>query len=182
MNGRELRRLAPSVLCACLFSFPACTHNIHVTPTASASLTGTIDQTLRVEVPLLALEGPDRMPGIALLEWPAADLREAIIEYARQRATFLAVDDDQGALTLTVKGWLWMRSRDAYRYTVQLESDLGPTGKAPIKSYVVRKEAVGSWARWNTAADRDPIAAAVQAALDDLFTRIEEDAALYRKR
>lgn len=122
------------------------------------------------------------MPGIALLEWPAADLREAIVDYARQRATFLAVEDDKGALTLTVKGWLWVRSRDAYHYILQLESDLGPTGKAPIKSYVVRKEAVGSWIRWNTAADRDPIAAAVQAALDDLFTQIEKDAALYRKR
>jgi hypothetical protein len=91
-------------------------------------------------------------------------------------------DDDQGALTLTVKAWLWLRSREAYRYIVHLESDLGPTKKSPVKSYVVDKETVGSRFRWNTASDQDPIAAAVQAALDDLFTQIEEDAGLYRKR
>jgi hypothetical protein len=163
-------------------SFEACTHNIHVTPTAPTSLTGTIDQTARIEVPLLALEGPDRMPGIALLQWPTADLRQAIVQYAQQRGTFRSIEEDQGSLTLTVKGWLWVRSRDAYRYTVQLESDLGPTGSPPVKSYVVRKEAVGSRIRWVTATDQDPISAAVQAALDDLFMQIEEDAALYRKR
>jgi hypothetical protein len=145
-------------------------------------LTHTIDQTLRVEVPLLALQGPDRMPGIALLEWPAADLRQAILDYARKRGTFIVADDNQGALTLSVKSWLWVRSREAYRYIVHFESDLGPTGKPPVKSYVVQKESVGSRIRWVTASDQDPIASAVQAALDDLFTQIEEDAALYRKR
>ena len=122
------------------------------------------------------------MPGVAMLDWPASDLRQATIEYARQRGTFRTVADDQGALTLTVRAWLWVRSREAYRYTVHLESDLGPTGKPPIKSYVVQKEMAGRRIRWVTASDQDPIAAAVQLALDDLFLQIEEDAALYGKR
>ena len=155
---------------------------LHVTPVASAAPSAAIDQTLRVAVPLLALQGPDRMPDIALLEWPATDLRRAIVEYARQRGTFRAAAEDQGYLTLSIKAWLWVRSREAYRYTVHLESELGPTGKPPVKSYVVQKEAVGSRARWVTASDQDPIGAAVQAALDDLFMQIEEDAALYGKK
>ncbi len=122
------------------------------------------------------------MPGIAMLEWPAADLRRAIVEYARQRGTFRTVGEDQGSLTLTIKGWLWVRSREDYRYIVHLESELGPTGKQPVKSYVAQKEAVGSRVRWVTASDQDPIGAAVQAALDDLFMQIEEDAALYGKK
>jgi hypothetical protein len=183
VNARKSRPLALSLLCVwVLAALEGCTHEIHVTPAAPASLTGTIDQTLRVEVPFLHLQGADRMPGIALLEWPAADLRQAIIDYTRQRGTFLVADGDQGALTLTVKAWLWLRSREAYRYIVRLESDLGPTKKSPIKSYVVEKETVGSRIRWNTASDQDPIAAAVQAALDDVFAQIEEDAALFRKR
>jgi hypothetical protein len=143
-------------------------------------MTGTITQTVRVDVPLLALEGPDRMPGIALLEWPAADLRQAIVDYARQRGSFMVADD--GALTLRVKGWLWVRSRDVYRYTLHLESDLGPTGKSAVKSYVAEKQTAGSRIRWDTASDQEPIAAAVQGALDDLFMQIEADSVLYRKR
>ena len=183
MNVRQSRHLASSLLCAsCLLSFVACTHKIHVSPVASATQSAVIDQTLRVAVPLLAVQGPDRMPGIALLEWPAADLRRAIVEYARQRGTFRAVGEDQSSLTLSIKGWLWVRSREAYRYTVHLESELGPTGKPPVKSYVVQNEAVGSHVRWVTASDQDPIGTAVQAALDDLFMQIEEDAALFRKK
>jgi hypothetical protein len=121
------------------------------------------------------------MPGIALLDWPAADLRRAIVEYARQRGTFRTAGDEQGSLTLIVKAWLWVRSREAYRYIIHLESDLGPTGKSPVKSYVVEKETVGSRVRSVTSSDEGPITAAVQSALDDLFLQIEEDAALYRK-
>jgi hypothetical protein len=175
--------LALTLLCAgCILLLQACVHSIHVTPVAGVSLTHAIDQTLRVDVPFLALQGPDRMPGIALLQWPAADLRNAIIEYAKQRGTFLGAGDDEGALTLVVRAWLFLRSREAYRYTVHLEADLGPTGKSPTKSYVVQKETVGSRVRWVTASDQEPIAAAVQAALDDLFAQIEEDAALYGRR
>lgn len=181
MNGQQSRRRAPTVLCTwCLLTLEACTHNIHVTPVASTA-SAAIDQTLRVAVPLLALQGPDRMPDIALLKWPAADLRRAIVEYARQRGTFRAAGEDQGSLTLSIRAWLWVRSREAYRYTVHLESALGPAGKPPVKSYIVQKEAVGSRIRWVTASDQDPIGAAVQAALDDLFMQIEDDAALYGK-
>ena len=183
MNAPRRSHLALTLVCAgCIFVLEACVHNIHVTPVAEGSLTRTIDQTVRVEVPFLALQGPDRMPGIALLQWPASDLRNAIVEYAKQRGTFLGAGEDQGALTLAVKAWLWVRSREAYRYIVHLESDLGPTGKSPTKSYVVQKESVGSRVRWVTASDQEPIAAAVQAALDDLFMQIEEDAALYARR
>jgi len=183
VKARESTHPALHLLGLCLLAaLAACTHYIHVTPEAPASLAGTIDQTLRVDVPFLAIQGADRMPGIALMEWPAADLRRAIIDYTRQRGTFLVADDDQGALTLTVKAWLWLRSRDVYRYIVHLESDLGPTNKSPVKSYVVEKETAGEKRRWNTASDQDPITAAVKAALDDLFSQIEEDAALYRKR
>jgi len=61
-----------------------------------------------------------------------------------------------------------------------LETDIGPADRPPVKSYVVQKEAVGSSVRWVTASDQDPIAQIVQAALDDLFTQIEADRALYR--
>jgi hypothetical protein len=121
------------------------------------------------------------MPGIAMLDWPAKDLRAAAIDYIRQRQTFTTVSDEQGALTLTIKAWLWMRSPAEYRYTIRFESELGPSGKPPIKTYLVQKEAVGSRVRWTTASDRGPIAEAVQAALDDLLLQIEEDSALYGK-
>ncbi len=183
MTRRQRSHLALSLFCTCVFLFlEACTHNIHVTPAPSAQSAAIIDQTLQVEVPLLTLQGPDRMPGIALLEWPAADLRQAIVEYARQRGTFPAVGDDHGTLTLTVKAWLWLRSREAYRYILHLESDLGPTGQSAVKSYIVEKETVGSRVRWTTSSDQHPIGAAVQATLDELFVQIEKDAALYVKR
>ena len=121
------------------------------------------------------------MPGIALFEWPAQDLRSAAIDYIQSRQTFAAVGDKPADLTLTVKSWLTMRSRGNYRYSLRLESDLGPPEEPPIKSYVVEKETVGSRVRWITASDQTPIAEAVQAALDDLLTQIEADHLMYRK-
>jgi len=120
------------------------------------------------------------MPGIALLEWPAQDLRSAAIDYIQSRQTFASVGDKQGDLTLTMKAWLTMRSRGNYRYILRLESALGPSEKPPIKSYLVEKEAIGSSVRWITASDQTPIAETVQAALDDLLTQIEADHLLYR--
>lgn len=158
-----------------------CMHTIHVSPSPSGVSSAPIEQSLRVEVPFLALEGADHMPEIALLEWPVRDFRVALINYIQQRHTFNAVSRDEGSLTLKVKAWLWLRSRGVYRYIVHLESELGPTGQAPIKSYVVEKEAAGSSIRWATASDQDPIAEAVQAALDDLLMQIEQDAAMYGK-
>ena len=122
------------------------------------------------------------MPGIALFEWPVKDLRAAAIDYIQQRRTFASVSNEHGAFTLTIRAWLRMQSRGEYHYILRLESDLGLTGKPPMKSYMVKKEAVGSQVRWVTASDQDPIAEAVQAALDDLLLQIEEDGALYGKK
>jgi len=121
------------------------------------------------------------MPGIALFEWPAQDLRSAAIDYIQSRQTFTSVGDRPADLTLTVKAWLTMRSHGNYRYSLRLESDLGPSEKPPIKSYLVEKETVGSRVRWITASDQTPVAEAVQAALDDLLSQIEADHLLYRK-
>ena len=121
------------------------------------------------------------MPGIALFEWPTQDLRSAAIDYIQSRQTFTSVGDRPADLTLTVKAWLTMRSHGNYRYSLRLESDLGPSEKPPIKSYLVEKETVGSRVRWITASDQTPVAEAVQAALDDLLSQIEADHLLYRK-
>ena len=119
------------------------------------------------------------MPGIALFEWPAQDLRSAVIDYIQSRQTFASASDRPADLTMTVKAWLRLRSGDRYQYRLRLETTLGPSGKPPIKSYLVEKEAVGSEIRWSTASDQAPIAEAVQAALDDLLTQIEADRLLY---
>ena len=121
------------------------------------------------------------MPGIALLEWPAQDLRTAAIDYIQSRRSFASVSDNPADLTLTVKAWLTMRSHDKYHYRVRLESVLGSSEKSAIKSYLVEKETAGSSVRWVTASDQTPIAEAVQASLDDLLTQIEADHLLYRK-
>jgi hypothetical protein len=131
-------------------------------------------------VPFLALEGADHMPGITLLDWPAQDLRSATINYIQSRQLFASVSDKPADLSLTIKAWLTMRSRGNYRYSLRLESALSPSGKLPIKSYLVEKEAIGSSVRWITASDQTPIAEAVQAALDDLLLQIEADHLLYR--
>jgi hypothetical protein len=137
-------------------------------------------QSLQVIVPFLALKGADHMPGIALLEWPAQDLRTAAIGYIQARHTFASVGDKPADLTLTVKAWLTMRSRSNYHYSLRLESALGNSEQPPIKSYLVEKETVGSRVRWNTASDQNPISEAVQAALDDLLSQIEADHLLYQ--
>ena len=121
------------------------------------------------------------MPGITLFKWPKEDLRDATIDYIQQRHTFASVSHEQGTLAMAIRARLSMRSRGEYRYLLRMESDIGPTGKPPIKSYRVEKEAVGSRVRWVTASDQDPIAEAVQATLDDLLLQIEEDHGLYGK-
>jgi len=120
------------------------------------------------------------MPGITLLDWPAQDLRSATINYIQSRQLFASVSDKPADLSLTIKAWLTMRSRGNYRYSLRLESALSPSGKLPIKSYLVEKEAIGSSVRWITASDQTPISEAVQAALDDLLLQIEADHLLYR--
>lgn len=158
-----------------------CVHKIHVTPSPPLTAEKPIAESVQVLVPFLALEGADHMPGIGLLEWPAKDLQAAAIDYLQRRQTFSSVGDGPGSLTLTIKAWLTMRSRGAYVYKLRLESDLGPTGKPAIKSYLVEKEAIGSAVRWVTASDENPIRQAVQAALDDLAQQIEAEALPSRK-
>jgi hypothetical protein len=169
-------------LVVCLHVTAGCAHTIHVTPVPRTASSSPIDHSLHVKVPLLALEGADHMPGILMLDWPAKDLRRAVMDYGRQRRTFIEVNEHQGEFTLSVQAWLWLRSREAYHYIVHLESELGPAGQPPIKSYVVQKETVGSRIRWVTASDQGPISEVVKAALDELFDQIEQDAALYRHK
>lgn len=158
-----------------------CVHRIHVAPAPPAVSPVTIAQSVQVTVSFLALEGADHRTGIVLLEWPAEDLRSATINYIQSRQTFASVGDKPADLTLTVKAWLTLRSRDNYHYRLRLESALGFSEKLPIKSYLVEKETVGSNVRWITASDQKPIAEVVQAALDDLLIQIEADHSLYRK-
>jgi len=182
VNGGYLLRYSPRVLFTCLLLFSlGCVHRIHVTPTPPAVSPITIAQTIHVQVPLLALEGADHRRDIILLEWSAEDLRSAITDYIQSRRTFTSVGDRPADLILTVKSWLTMRSSGNYYYNLRLESSLGPAEKSPMKSYVVEKETVGSSVRWITSSDQNPIAEAVQAALDDLLTQIETDYLLYQK-
>ena len=182
MNGGYLLRYLSRVLFTCLLLFSVgCVHRIHVTPAPPAVSPITIDQTIHIQVPWLALEGADHRRGILLLEWSAEDLRSAITDYIQSRRTFTSVGDRPANLTLTVKSWLTMRSSGNYYYNLRLESSLGPAEKPPMKSYLVEKETAGSSVRWITASDQNPIAEAVQAALDDLLTQIEADHLLYRK-
>ena len=182
MNGGRLLRHSSRILLGGLLLLSwGCVHRIHVTSAPPAVSPVTITQSLQVIVPFLALEGADHRQGITLLEWPAEDLRSAMIDYIQSRQTFAAVGDRPADLTLAVKAWLTMRSHGNYRYSLRLESILGLSEKPSIKSYLVEKETVGSSVRWITASDQSPIAEAVQAALDDLLTQIEADHLLYRK-
>ena len=49
----------------------------------------------------------------------------------------------------------------------------------PVKTYLAEATVPGSLARWVTASDRDPTNAAIQMALDNLFTQIEQDRPRY---
>ena len=181
MNGGCLLRQFPHIVLGTLLLLSwGCVHRIQVTPTSPAVSPITIAQSVQVIVPFLELKGADHRRGITLLEWPAEDLRSATIAYIQSRQTFASVSDMPADLTLTVRAWLTMRSSGNYRYSLRLESALGPSGKPPIKSYLVQKEASGSSVRWVTASDQVPIAETVQAALDDLLTQIEADHILYR--
>lgn len=180
-SDRLLHQSSRILLSGFLLLSWGCVHRIHVTPTPPTVSPNPISQSLEVIVPFLAVEGADRRPGIALLDWPARDLRAAVIDYIQLRRTFISVGDKPADLTLIVNAWLTMRSRGNYRYALRLESTLSPSGNQPIRSYLVEKETAGSSVRWVTASDQSPIAETVQAALDDLLTQIEADHFLYQK-
>lgn len=183
MNANHLLRQLSRILLGGLLLFSwGCVHRIHVAPTPPAVSSAAIAHSLQVIVPFLAVEGADHRPGIAMLDWPARDLQAAVINYIQSHQSFASVSDEPANFTLTIKAWLTMRFRDNYRYSLRLESALGPAEKPPIKSYLVEKEAVGSSVRWITASDQTPIAEMVQAALDDLLSQIEADYLLYQNR
>ena len=181
MNGnRFLRPFSPILLSGLLLFSWGCVHKIHVAPAPPAVSPASIQKSLQIVVPFLAVEGADHRQGITLLDWPVQDLRSAAIHYVQSRQSFTSVGDKPAELTLTIKAWLTMRSSGNYRYRLRLESALGRTEQLPTKSYLVEKEAVGSNVRWITASDQTPIAEATQAALDDLLTQIEADRLLYQ--
>lgn len=179
----RLSRLARTswLVAASVLLCNGCVHRIHVAPAPSVVVDHPIPHTAQVVVPFLSIEGADHMPGIPVFEWPAKDFRAATIAYIQTRQTFTSAGQEPGALTLTIKAWLTMRSRGTYRYAIRLESELGLPGKPATKSYVSEQEEEGSRIRWTTASDQDPIARAVQGALDQLLTQIEADAPLYRR-
>jgi hypothetical protein len=127
----------------------------------------------------LALEGADHRPGIILLQWPPHDLSQAIVRYAQQRGTFSSVSASSADLSLRITAKLALASRQGrYHYQLQLQGETSQ-GDQLIKNYVTERTVAGSMVRWVAASDRDPIEAALQLALDDLFGWIEADRALY---
>lgn len=115
------------------------------------------------------------MPGIPMLDWPAKDLRQAIIHYFAGRQTFRAIGTDPAALRMVVKAWLTLRAPDRYLYRVHLEADLAHSGHEPFKTYAAEGEALGSSVRWITASDQEPINAATSQALQQLAAQIDQD-------
>lgn len=152
-----------------------CVHHIHVTSPSSDRAAAPIPATVQLEVPFLAIEGADHMPGIPLLEWPSKDLQQTIVEYFTQRQTFTSIGTEAGDMRLVVKAWLMLRAPDRYLYRVHFESDLAFSGQAPLKTYAAEGEALGSSVRWVTASDQEPIAEATAQALHQLATQIEQD-------
>jgi hypothetical protein len=152
-----------------------CVHRIHVNPAPESTASRSLPFDVRVEVPFVAMEGADHMPGIVLLEWPPEDLRDGIIHYIEKRGTFRSVGKDDGDTVLLVKAWLTVRAPDHYMYHVHLETDLGKRSGPPLASYVASAQAKGSAVRWVTASDQDPIRAATSQALDSLLSQIEAD-------
>lgn len=158
-----------------------CVHKIHITPVSSETASVPFPASVQLEVPFLAIEGADHMPGIPLLEWPVKDLRRAITDYFAQRQTFRTIGPDPADMRLVVKAWLILRAPDRYLYRVHLESDISFSGWPPLKTYAAEGEVLGSSVRWVTASDRDPIAEATAEALRQLALQIEQDRDLILK-
>ncbi len=152
-----------------------CVHRIHVTPPSGETAATPLPVSVQLDVPFLAIEGADHMPGIPLLDWPVKDLRPAMIDYFAQRQTFTAIGTEPADMRLVVKAWLTLRAPDRYLYRVHLESDLSFSGRAPLKTYAAEGEALGSSVRWVTASDQEPISEATAQALRNLASQIEQD-------
>lgn len=161
-----------------LTSLTGCLHTIHVSPLPSAPTINKIPRPVQMIVGAFSMEGADHMPGINQLEWSHRDLSQALIQYVQRRETFPSVSTTPTDLTMTIVTKLSMKSREQYRYRIQLQAEMRETTR-PIKTYLTEHEVAGSIVRWVTASDRDPIEAALQLALDDLLTQIETDRSLY---
>lgn len=155
--------------------FSGCLHTIHVTPEPGTVASDPIPLSLKVDVTGFALEGADHMPGIGLLQWTRQDFRQGVIEYIEKRRSFRSVGTGPADLTLSIKAALAMRSRDRYLYILRLEAELSSAKETAVATYTVETRAAGSFARWTTASDQDPINRALQEALDELLTKIEAD-------
>ncbi len=158
-----------------------CVHKIHLSLSDSGTSASPIPANAQLEVPFLAIEGADHMPGIPLLEWPVQDFRRAITDYLTQRQTFTTIGPDPADLRLVVKAWLTLRAPDRYLYRIHLEADVSFAGQAPVKTYAAEGEALGSSVRWITASDQEPIAEATAQALQQLASQIEADRELLLK-
>lgn len=156
-----------------------CVHRIQVTPLPASVSSITIPRTLQAVVSPIAMEGADHRPGIALLEWPHLDLKQAVLRYLQQRSTFTSVSPDPADLTLRVATKLRLTSRGGlYHYRVVLQAEMSEAAGV-MKSYRAEHTAAGSSVRWVTASDRNPIETALQGALEDLMRQVEADGALY---
>jgi hypothetical protein len=156
-----------------------CVHRIEVNPLPTSPASTTIPRSLQLTVSALALEGADHRPGIIFLEWPTHDLSQAIIRYAQQRGTFGSVSPASADWRLHITSKLALSSRQGrYHYHLRLQGEMSQADQ-PVNTYVAEHTVAGSMVRWVAASDRDPIEAALQLALDDLFGRIEADRSLY---
>jgi hypothetical protein len=159
-----------------------CVHRIQVTPLSASTSPITIPRTLQAVISPISMEGPDHRPGIAMLEWPHLDLKQAVLQYLQQRGAFASVSPDPADLTLRVSTKLVLTSRSGlYRYRIVLHAEMSE-GVRFITSYRTEQTAVGSSVRWVTASDRNPIETALQAALEDLMRQIEADHTIYIRR
>ena len=162
-----------------LLLLSSCTHVIEVHPRPSQPTHTTIPRSLQLVLSSLTVQGADHMPGITLLEWRPRTLAPALIHYVRERGTFPSVASDSGDLTLAVTTKLALTSRAQYQYHITLQAEMRETPRGVIKTYLADRTVSGSTVRWVTASDREPIEAALQAALDDLLSQIEADRLLY---
>ena len=167
------------LLLALCMTWAGCVHRIQVTPLSASASSITIPRTLQAVVSPISTEGPDHRPGIAMLEWPHLDLKQAVLQYLQQRGTFASVSPSPADLTLRVATKLALTSRSGlYHYRIVLQAEMSE-GARLIKSYRSEQTAVGSSVRWVTASDRDPIETALQSALEDLMRQVEADQPIY---
>lgn len=172
-------RMPVPLLVLILIVFTGCVHRIEVNPLPVNPAPVPIPRSLQLTVGALSLEGADHRPGIILLEWPTHNLSQAIMRYARQRQTFSSISPSDGDISLRVTAKLALASRQGrYHYQIQLQGVMSQAEQM-LKTYVAERTVAGSMVRWTAASDRDPIGAALQLALDDLFSRIEGDRKMY---